>query len=101
MWEIPPNGQGMIALMALNNFEQMDPPKWQSVETIHQQIESMKLAFVDGQAFITEQADMPISTDYLLSKEHASVRVKEIGETAIEPKPIRACEGWDGLPSNS
>lgn len=88
VWEIPPNGQGMIALMALNNFEQLDPPKWQSAETIHQQIESMKLAFADGKAFITEEADMPISTEQLLSKEHASYRVKEIGEFAIEPKPI-------------
>lgn len=93
VWEIPPNGQGMIALMALNNFEHLDPPKWKSVDTIHQQIESMKLAFVDGKSFITEQADMPISTEYLLSKEHASKRVIEIGETAIEPKPMELVTG--------
>lgn len=93
VWEIPPNGQGMVALMALNNFEQLDAPKWQSAETIHQQIESMKLAFVDGQAFITEPEDMPISTEQLLSKEHASVRVKEIGEVAVEPKPVELVKG--------
>ncbi|KGR79446.1 gamma-glutamyltransferase family protein [Ureibacillus manganicus] len=93
VWEIPPNGQGMIALMALNNYEQMDPPRWQSVETIHQQIESTKLAFVDGKSYITEQADMPISTEYLLSKEHALKRVKEIGEVAIEPKPLELVAG--------
>ena len=29
---------------------------------------SMKLAFTDGQAFITERSDMPIKTEYLLSK---------------------------------
>ncbi|MFY3790381.1 gamma-glutamyltransferase family protein [Ureibacillus sp. MALMAid1270] len=93
VWEIPPNGQGMITLMALNNFELMDQPKWQSADTIHQQIESMKLAFVDGQAFITEPADMPISINRLLSKEHAAYRVKEIGEEAIEPKPLELVKG--------
>lgn len=89
VWEIPPNGQGMVALMALNIFEQLAPPKWQSAETIHQQIESMKLAFTDGQAFITESTEMPVSVEYLLSEEYAQLRAEEIHESAIDPKPCK------------
>src|SRR5690606_29356529 len=60
VWEIPPNGQGMVALMALNIFKKMKEPKWQSAETLHEQIESMKLAFTDGKEFITELQAMPV-----------------------------------------
>lgn len=88
VWEIPPNGQGLVALMALNIFEQLDAPTWQSAETIHQQIESMKIAFTDGKAFITEPAEMPLSVENLISKEYASMRAKEVQVTAIEPKPV-------------
>nr|WP_106782536.1 gamma-glutamyltransferase family protein [Lysinibacillus timonensis] len=88
VWEIPPNGQGIVALMSLNIFEQLDVPKWQSAQTIHRQIESMKLAFTDGKAFITELDEMPVSVEELLSKEYAANRAKEIHDTAIEPRPV-------------
>ncbi|KGR75383.1 gamma-glutamyltransferase family protein [Ureibacillus sinduriensis] len=93
IWEIPPNGQGMVTLMALNIFEQLDMPKWQSADTYHHQIEAMKLAFTDGLAFITEMSEMPISVEHLLSKEYAAQRVKAICETAIEPVPYELPKG--------
>lgn len=93
VWEIPPNGQGMVALMALNIFEQLDEPKWQSADTYHQQIEAMKLAFTDGQAYITEQYEMPVSVEHLLSKEYAASRAKEIHEVAIDPQPYELPSG--------
>ena len=71
VWEIPPNGQGLVALTALNIYSQLDKPVWQSAETYHHQIEAMKLAFTDGQAFITESADMPVSVEHLLSEQYA------------------------------
>ncbi|WP_404466961.1 gamma-glutamyltransferase family protein [Planococcus rifietoensis] len=85
VWEIPPNGQGMVAQMALNIFKQQDEPAWQSANTLHQQIESMKLAYTDGQAFITEQTDMPVTAEHLLSDDYAASRAKEIGAEAIDP----------------
>ena len=93
VWEIPPNGQGMVTLMALNVFEQLEEPKWQNADTYHQQIEAMKLAFTDGQAYITEQDEMPISVEHLLSKDYASIRAKEIHEKAIDPKPYELPSG--------
>ncbi|MBW9234332.1 gamma-glutamyltransferase family protein, partial [Leptospira santarosai] len=93
MWEIPPNGQGMVALMALNVFKQLDPPVWQDADTFHKQIEAMKLAFTDGQAFITEPEAMPVSVEHLLSDEYAEKRASVIGETAANPEPYELPKG--------
>ncbi|EIM07219.1 Gamma-glutamyltransferase [Planococcus antarcticus DSM 14505] len=93
VWEIPPNGQGMVALMALNIFKELGQPKWQSVETFHEQIEAMKLAFTDGKAFITEPENMPVSTEHLLSQEYAAARAKTIGEIASNPVPYELPKG--------
>lgn len=87
VWEIPPNGQGMIALMALNIYKNLQAPIWQNANTFHQQIESMKLAFTDGKAFITEQDVMPISVEHLLSEEYAKSRATTIDEEASDPEP--------------
>lgn len=86
--EIPPNGQGMTALMALNIFKEMNPPIPNSTQTLHEQIESMKMALQDGLAFITESSDMPVTTEYLLSKTYAQLRAAEITEEARVPKPL-------------
>lgn len=87
VWEIPPNGQGMIALMALNVFKQLAKPEWQSTNILHQQIEAMKLAFTDGKAFITELEEMPVSVDHLLSDDYARERAATIQEEASDPMP--------------
>ncbi|MEK5208907.1 gamma-glutamyltransferase family protein [Psychrobacillus sp. FSL H8-0510] len=86
VWEIPPNGQGMVALMALNIYKHLGEPRWQSKETLHHQIEAMKLAFTDGLAFITESAEMPISVEQLLSEEYANKRSNVINEESGNPE---------------
>lgn len=93
VWEIPPNGQGMVALMALNIFKKLQKPVWQSAETFHEQIEAMKLAFTDGQAFITEPEAMPVETAHLLSEEYAEKRAAVVTETAIDPEPYELPKG--------
>lgn len=85
--EIPPNGHGIVALMALNILEGF---KFESVresaKTIHRQIEAMKLAFVDGQHYVTDSRYMKVTPEQLLSKEYAEKRRKLIREKAIDPK---------------
>ncbi|MGY3715976.1 gamma-glutamyltransferase [Sutcliffiella cohnii] len=93
VWEIPPNGQGMVALMALNVFKQLKKPQWQNADTYHQQIEAMKLAFTDGKAFITEPDEMPISTEHLLSDEYAQKRADTIQDEASQPVPYDLPKG--------
>lgn len=48
VWEIPPNGQGLIALEALNILKGFDFVARDDVDAVHKQIEAIKLAFADG-----------------------------------------------------
>jgi gamma-glutamyltranspeptidase/glutathione hydrolase len=93
VWEIPPNGQGMVAIMGLNIYKQLQKPVWENSDTYHQQIEAMKLAFTDGIAFITEPNEMPISVENLLSDAYAEKRAMEITEHASIPEPLELPKG--------
>lgn len=93
VWEIPPNGQGIIALMGLNIMSEMDISCYGSVDTYHKQFESMKLAFSDGLECITDSNHMKLSPQFLLSKDYAASRSKMIGEEALDPtvrEPLRS-----------
>ncbi|SEI81369.1 gamma-glutamyltranspeptidase / glutathione hydrolase [Bhargavaea ginsengi] len=94
VWEIPPNGQGMVALMALNIHSATGKQLvYGDAETLHRQIEAMKLAFTDGKAFITQPDDMPVETAHLLSPEYAEKRAAVIGDRAIDPEPYELPKG--------
>lgn len=93
VWEMPPNGQGMITLMALNIFSEMNLAVPNDVRSLHEQIEAMKLAFIDGKAFISEEADMPVSVKTLLSQAYAKRRAAEISERASIPAPYDLPKG--------
>ncbi|MFD2639154.1 gamma-glutamyltransferase family protein [Piscibacillus salipiscarius] len=87
VWEIPPNGQGIIALMALNILKGYEFNEKDSVDTYHKQIEAMKLSFTDGLEYITQQEHMDVSVEELLSDQYADARRKLIGDEALEPTP--------------
>lgn len=93
VWEIPPNGQGIVALMALNIACGFDFTEKETVDTYHKQIEAMKLAFTDGKTFITDQRHMKLETEHLLSEEYAKTRRSLIGETALTPEPYQPPSG--------
>lgn len=85
VWEIPPNGQGLVALMGLNILKGFEFTSRDSVETLHKQFEAMKLAFADGQKYITEHGKMKVKVTELLSEEYAKERRKLIGDRASLP----------------
>ncbi|WP_409291969.1 gamma-glutamyltransferase family protein [Peribacillus sp. SCS-37] len=87
VWEIPPNGQGMIALMALNILKKFDFAEKECADTYHKQIEAMKLAFSDGKKYITQEDRMTVSVEQLLSGGYADERSRLIGSTALDPVP--------------
>jgi gamma-glutamyltranspeptidase/glutathione hydrolase len=87
VWEIPPNGQGLVALMALNILKELELGARDEEASWHRQIEALKLAFADGKAQITDPAKMTVSVGELLSDGYAAKRRKLITEKAQEPYP--------------
>ena len=93
VWEIPPNGQGLVALIALNILSGFDFPARDTLETCHRQIEATKLAFIDGLKYITDPDHMKVAAEDLLSPAYAEQRRKEVGEQALYPEPGRPPKG--------
>ncbi|MFB4259779.1 gamma-glutamyltransferase family protein [Shouchella clausii] len=85
VWEIPPNGQGLVALMALNMLNQVDIGDKEAVDTYHMQIEAIKLAFSDGQKYITDTNNMSEKIEDLLSDTYAKERLRLISNEAMLP----------------
>jgi gamma-glutamyltranspeptidase/glutathione hydrolase len=84
--EIPPNGQGIAALMALKMLEGFDLTKHprDSAESFHLQIEAIKLAFADVQRYVADPGYMPVSSADLLNPEYLSKRAALIGDAALD-----------------
>eukprot|EP00112_Aurelia_sp_Birch-Aquarium-sp1_P003781 Seg14266.1 transcript_id=Seg14266.1/GoldUCD/mRNA.D3Y31 product="Glutathione hydrolase-like YwrD proenzyme" protein_id=Seg14266.1/GoldUCD/D3Y31 len=76
VWEIPPNGQGIIALMALNILEGFDLKDLEhnSSKYLHLLIESIQLAFADGLQYFADPLMSKVPIKQLLSKEYAAKR---------------------------
>ncbi|MFC3418888.1 gamma-glutamyltransferase family protein [Salinicoccus hispanicus] len=79
--EIPPNGQGVTALMALgmlkdDAFETLDE------KTYHHQIEAIKQAFADTTTHVADPAHMKVETADLLDEKYLEQRRSEITEQA-------------------
>lgn len=87
VWEIPPNGHGLVALMALNSLKGFDFEMKESSDSYHRQIEALKLAFADGKKYISDPSQMKVSIEDLLSDGYSAERRKQIGERALQPEP--------------
>lgn len=78
--EIPPNGQGIAALLMLGileNWNIQDYPV-DSADSLHLQIEAMKLAFADTYRYVSDPFNMEIDYKDLLSPNYLSQRAKLI-----------------------
>ena len=84
--EIPPNGHGITVLMALNIFKNLSLDEdINSEESIHKQIESLKLAFSDVKEFIADKDHMRTNVQSLLSDDYSKKRASLIKENALDP----------------
>ena len=87
VWEIPPNGQGIAALMALgiasntgaSAHEQLSAQSW------HLNIEAMKLAFSDSDAFVGDTEHGPVPVSELLDPRYLARRAALITDYAGNP----------------
>ena len=87
VWECPPNGQGIAALIALNLAGGFDIPSMglQSADRYHYLIESMRLGYQDALQYVADPrvAEVPIGP--LLSKDYANRRRAEISGIQANP----------------
>ncbi|MXX92367.1 MAG: gamma-glutamyltransferase [Chloroflexi bacterium] len=87
VWECPPNGQGIAALMALNIAEGFDIGDMgsQSTDAYHHLIESMRLGYADALQYVADPrvAEVPIGP--LLSKEYGDRRRSSIDSMMAHP----------------
>ena len=77
VWECPPNGQGLAALIGLNIFENFKDIQNEALR-IHYQIESMKIAFRDSLWHVSDPEFYKAPINKLLSKEYANKRFNGI-----------------------
>ena len=91
--EIPPNGQGIAALMALGMLEAFDLRALapDSVESQHLQIEAMKLAFADVHRYVGDASTMRVAPGALLDRGYLRERARLID-------PARAQHFGPGTP---
>ena len=86
--EIPPNGHGITALMALNILKGMDlGDSRESAESYHKQIEALKLAFIDAKKYVSDPRTMQTKVEDMLSDRYAAARRSLIGHDALMPEP--------------
>jgi gamma-glutamyltranspeptidase/glutathione hydrolase len=83
--EIPPNGQGIVALMALNILKEFEFAQKECDITYHRQWEAMKLAFADGLHYITDSNCMAVPYKDLLAPSYGAMRALLIGLRAGAP----------------
>ena len=80
--EIPPNGQGIVALMALNILKEFDFPERDCPLTAHRQIEALKMAFADAFRCVTDPRYMELDYHELLRPEYGARRAREMTDRA-------------------
>lgn len=85
--EIPPNGQGIVALIALGILEHFDMGSFpaDSADSVHLQIEAVKLAFADALAYVADIDHMAVRPDRLLDKEYLEQRAALIDRRRATP----------------
>ncbi|PSR75916.1 hypothetical protein PHLCEN_2v8830 [Hermanssonia centrifuga] len=104
VYECPPNGQGITALLALGILDNIGEQgkiksllemEHNSAEYLHVLVESLRLAFADSQYYVTDPAVHHIPLEELLSKEYLASRAKLFDPTKVNPNIVH------GNPVNS
>jgi len=78
--ELPPNGQGLAALIALGilGYHDFATHPADSADSIHLQMEAMKVAFADVHRHVADPDYMEIGVEQLLDEEYLARRAGEI-----------------------
>lgn len=95
VYECPPNGQGLTALLALNIAEGWQLDEFPSPERLHLMVEAMRLAFADARQYLADPRVSEVPTAALLDKSYAAGRRNLVSpDSAMQPPSF-------GLPMRS
>lgn len=89
--ELPPNGQGIAALIMLNLMERYPIGEYgfHSAEALHVMIEAKKLAYADMLRYVGDPKFSSIPMTAMLDKSHAAARARQIdlakARCSVEP----------------
>lgn len=89
-YEIPPNGQGLAALLAINIARELELASvaYGSADYYHLLIEAMKLGFVDAHRYVGDPRQVDVPVEALLSESYAELRRGQIVMAeAMLPQP--------------
>ena len=107
--EIPPNGQGLAALITLGVLDRLDINQYpaDSADSVHLQIEAMKVGFAEAHRHIADPASMETTVETLLSPNRLANRAARIqlrqadtpsAEISIDKGTVYLCTGdEDGM----
>jgi len=85
VWEHPPNGQGIVALMTLGILEELErtgkirqfgEKEHNCTEYLHAVIESLRIAFADASWWVTDPDVEKVPTKELISRSYLAERAK-------------------------
>jgi gamma-glutamyltranspeptidase/glutathione hydrolase len=87
VYELPPNGQGIAALMMLNLIEHSPIGSYghNSAAALHTLIEAKKLAYSDMAKWVCDPAFHEVPLESMLSKVYAARRASEIDAARAHP----------------
>lgn len=96
VWEHPPNGQGIVALMALGILEELEKTgkirkfveeEHNCTEYIHALIEALRISFADAAWFVTDPNVVKVPTEEMISKPYLAERAKLFDPKKVSEHP--------------
>ncbi|OSS54308.1 hypothetical protein B5807_00113 [Epicoccum nigrum] len=97
LWEHPPNGQGIVALMALGIIQELEKQgkisNWglkehNTTQHLHATIEALRIAFADAHWFVTDPNVVKVPSAELISEAYLSERAKLFDPKKATSAPI-------------
>jgi len=93
VYECPPNGQGIAALIALNILSGYDVGAlgFDSVDSLHLKMEAVKLGMTDARRYVADPEFAEVPVEEMLSSDYANAQRARINmaQAISEPQPGR------------
>lgn len=95
--EIPPNGQGLMALIALGLLKEVhnETNEIDSADSIHLQIEAQRIAYAETERHLADPDTMKVSVKELLDPERLKHRAKDISRHRANPHSVSIGDAAD------